>query len=150
MKLLNKVKETLEKNNLEARKVQVMFLEQNNERHELKAWLEFSGSRRVVLKVEHDGYALDVLGGIEFFRQLVKRLKEDFRRVLVVWAHRVYADEGWESSEGFVEILEYRSLDDSARPISSSRDWTFRKSELEHDSYSNPFNLSKKRRQRHE
>lgn len=141
MKLLDKVKGTLEKHDLETRKVQVMFLEQNNERHELKAWLEFSGSRRVVLKVEHDGYELEVLGGIEFFRRLVKELKKDFRRVLVVWTHHVYADEGWESSEGLVETLEYRSLKGDAKPVSSSRDWTFQKSELEHDSYSNPFDL---------
>lgn len=143
MKLLDKVKETLEKNDLEARKVQVMFLNQNNERHELKAWLEFSGVRRVVLKVEHDGYELDVLGGIEFFRQLVKELKEDFRRVLVVWTHHVHADEGWESSENLIETLEYRSLNDNAKPIISSRDWTFQKSELEHNAYSDPFNLRK-------
>lgn len=146
--------------NLCAQIVSVQFLDLSSERHTIQAWLEFSkflDELHIVLEAGHDGYPLSpdrgaIDGGIEYFRQIVGYLEGlDVASVGIRWSHKIHINEGWEGPGEYVETLEYTSLGDNATPVAvapswatRSRDWTFRESELEHSSYSNPFDLKPK------
>ena len=153
---LQKIAAILTGIDLHAQNVRVRFLDLSSERHTIQAWLEFSNfldDLHIRLEVKHDGYPLlpdegAIEGGIEHFRHLVEYLESLDAELKVKWIHGIYINEGWEDPGEYVETLEYASLDDDATPTAiapswaaRSRDWTFKESELEHSSYSNPFGL---------
>jgi len=161
---LKEIASILDAANLHAQSVKVLFLDFSSERHTIQAWLEFSNfldDLHILLEVKHDGYPLlpdegAIEGGIEHFRHLVEYLESLSldAELKVKWIHEIYINEGWEDPGEYVETLEYILLEDDATPMAvapswaaRSRDWTFKESELEHSSYSNPFGLKAKTRQ---
>jgi len=161
---LKEIASILDAANLHAQNAKVLFLDLSGERHTIQAWLKFSrfvDNFYITLEVVHDGCSLlpgegAIKRGIEYFRQLVEHLEthQGDATIEIRWTHKVHINEGWESPGEYVETLEYISLDDDATPTAiapswaaRSRDWTFKESELEHSSYSNPFDLRPKTRQ---